>query len=57
MKYGVKSDSGGGRSSARETAARVCAGALADIYLKEILNIKIIAFVSSIGDMEIPKDQ
>jgi chorismate synthase len=30
MKYGIKSESGGGRSSARETISRVLAGAIAD---------------------------
>lgn len=29
MKYGIRAESGGGRSSARETIGRVCAGALA----------------------------
>ncbi len=33
-KYGVKAESGGGRSSARETVARVCAGALCKEYLQ-----------------------
>lgn len=32
-KYGIKAESGGGRSSARETIGRVCAGSLADLFL------------------------
>ncbi len=38
-KYKIKAESGGGRSSARETVARVCAGALADIYLEKYFKI------------------
>ena len=48
-KYGVKASSGGGRSSARETLARVAAGAIAEKYLKVTHGIEIIAFVSSVG--------
>lgn len=47
-KYGVRDYRGGGRSSARETAARVVAGAIA----KQILaNISITAYVSSVGNI------
>jgi chorismate synthase len=47
-KYGIRDYRGGGRSSARETASRVVAGAIA----KQIIpTIKINAFVSSIGDI------
>ena len=53
-KYNIKASSGGGRSSARETIGRVAAGALAEKYLKETLNIDIVAFVSSVGHVEIP---
>ncbi|KAK7064762.1 chorismate synthase [Favolaschia claudopus] len=53
-KYGVKASSGGGRSSARETAARVAAGAIAERYLKLAHGIEIIAFVSSVGKIHIP---
>ncbi|KJZ74431.1 Chorismate synthase [Hirsutella minnesotensis 3608] len=48
-KYGVKASSGGGRSSARETIARVAAGAVADKWLREAYGIDIVAFVSSVG--------
>ncbi|MBL8027423.1 MAG: chorismate synthase [Fibrobacteres bacterium] len=52
MKYGVKAQSGGGRSSARETIGRVAAGALAEKILKEKHGIEIIAWVSSVGDID-----
>ena len=45
---------GGGRSSARETAMRVAAGALADLYLKKIANkLKITSAVIQIGNEKI----
>jgi chorismate synthase len=47
-KYGVRDYRGGGRSSARETATRVVAGAIAKQLLKEI---KINAYTSSVGDI------
>ena len=51
-KYGIHDYRGGGRSSARETASRVVGGAIA----KQIIsNIKINAFVSSVGDIFINK--
>ncbi len=55
-KYGVRDYRGGGRSSARETASRVVAGAIAKQFLKDI---EIYAFTSSVGDlkMDIPHDQ
>lgn len=52
-KYGVKASSGGGRSSARETIGRVAAGALAEKYLKEALGVEIVAFVSSVGKVQV----
>jgi chorismate synthase len=51
-KYGVRDYRGGGRSSARETASRVVAGAVAKQVLSDI---KINAFVSSVGDIFIDK--
>jgi len=51
-KYGVRDYRGGGRSSARETACRVVAGSIAKQLLK---NVKINAFVSSVGKMELKK--
>jgi chorismate synthase len=55
-KYGLKADSGGGRASARETIARVAAGAVAEKYLKESFGTHIVSWVSSIGEIEIPKE-
>lgn len=52
-KYGFRDYRGGGRSSARETASRVVAGAIAKQFLK---NIKINAFVSQVGEMKLEKD-
>ena len=52
QKYGVKSTSGGGRSSARETVGRVAAGAIAEKILTKANNVEIVAFVSSIGEIE-----
>ena len=52
-KYGFRDYRGGGRSSARETASRVVAGAIA----KQMLNdVKINAFVSQVGTMRLDKD-
>ena len=51
-KYGIRDYRGGGRSSARETACRVVAGAIAKQLLKKI---KITAYVSSVGTMELKK--
>lgn len=52
QKYGIRDYRGGGRSSARETASRVVAGAIAKQMLPEI---KINAFVSSVGEIFIDK--
>jgi chorismate synthase len=52
-KYGVRDYRGGGRSSARETAARVAAGAIAKLLLKKH-NVEINAFVSQVGDLAAP---
>ncbi|WP_370091695.1 chorismate synthase [Winogradskyella sp.] len=51
-KYGVRDYRGGGRSSARETACRVVAGAIAKQFLS---SIKINAFTSSVGDVFMDK--
>ncbi len=51
-KYGVRDYRGGGRSSARETACRVVAGAVAK---QMISDIKINAFTSSVGNIHIEK--
>jgi chorismate synthase len=51
-KYGLRDYRGGGRSSARETVARVAAGALAKLALAQ-LGIKIAAYVSQVGHMKL----
>ncbi len=51
-KYGVRDYRGGGRSSARETACRVVAGAIAK---QLISSIKITAYVSSVGSLQLNK--
>lgn len=52
-KYGIRDHRGGGRSSARETAARVAAGAIAKLLLKR-LGVEIFAHVSKVGQIESP---
>jgi chorismate synthase len=51
-KYGNRDYKGGGRSSARETATRVAAGAIAKLYLKEKYNVEIQGFVSQLGPIQ-----
>ena len=50
-KYGVTAASGGGRSSARETAARVAAGGVAEKLLAERYGVGIVAWVSAVGEV------
>jgi chorismate synthase len=52
MKYGIRSVSGGGRSSARETIGRVAAGAVAEKFLRERLGVEIVAWVSAVGEVD-----
>lgn len=54
-KYGIRDYRGGGRASARETAARVAAGAIAKLLLRKF-NINIIAFTKQVGDIRINKN-
>lgn len=54
-KYGIRDYRGGGRSSARETAARVAGGAVAKQFL-ETKGISIQAFVSQVGDLRLEKN-
>lgn len=49
QKYGIRDYRGGGRSSARETIARVIGGAVAKKILKEKLNIEVWGFVDQVG--------
>jgi chorismate synthase len=53
VKYGVRDYRGGGRSSARETAARVAAGAVAKLLLSRA-GIEIQAYVSQVGEIKAP---
>ncbi|NMH66050.1 chorismate synthase [Shewanella salipaludis] len=49
QKYGLRDYRGGGRSSARETAMRVAAGAVAKKYLKQVHGIDIHGYMSQLG--------
>lgn len=51
MKYGRRDFRGSGRASARETLARVAAGAIAKKFLKDTLNIEIISYVEQVGNL------
>ncbi len=53
-KYGIRDYRGGGRSSARETAARVAAGALAHLALRE-KGVEIFSYVSQVGSLKLEK--
>ncbi|UKT65912.1 chorismate synthase [Pedobacter mucosus] len=55
-KYGIRDHRGGGRSSARETAARVAAGAIAKLFLKHH-GIEIFAHVAAVGKINAPNLQ
>ncbi len=48
-KYGHRDYRGGGRASARETAARVAAGAIAELYLHEHYGIEIVGYLEQMG--------
>ncbi|AWY00716.1 chorismate synthase [Marinomonas primoryensis] len=53
QKYGFRDYRGGGRSSARETAMRVAAGAIAKKYLKQQFGIQIQGFLSQLGPIKL----
>lgn len=53
QKYGFRDYRGGGRSSARETAMRVAAGAIAKLYLKQRLGIEVKGYLSQLGPIKI----
>ena len=53
QKYGVRDYRGGGRASARETAMRVAAGAIAKKYLKQRHGIEVRGYLSQMGDIKI----
>lgn len=52
MKYGTRDYRGSGRASARETLARVAAGAIAKKYLKEKFGIEILSYVEQVGHIK-----
>ncbi|WP_346209307.1 chorismate synthase [Aeromonas salmonicida] len=52
QKYGQRDYRGGGRSSARETAMRVAAGAIAKKYLKQMHGIEVTGFLSQLGPIK-----
>lgn len=55
-KYGARDWRGSGRASARETLARVAAGAIAQKYLKQNLGIEFISYVDQVGDIKADVD-
>lgn len=56
-KYGTRDYRGGGRSSARETAMRVAAGAIAKKYLCERLGIEVNGYLSQLGAISLSYEQ
>jgi chorismate synthase len=54
QKYGIRDNRGGGRSSARETIARVVAGAIAKLALKKI-GVNITAYTTQVGNIKTDK--
>jgi chorismate synthase len=53
QKYGVRDYRGGGRQSARETAVRVAAGAIAKKWLRERYNVVVRGYLSKLGPIEV----
>ncbi|MFW5431673.1 MAG: chorismate synthase [Methylophilaceae bacterium] len=54
QKYGNRDYRGGGRSSARETAVRVAAGAIAKKWLKQKYGVTVRGYMSQLGEIDIP---
>lgn len=52
-KYGIRDHRGGGRASARETAIRVAAGAIAKKYLREVNDIEVRGYLAQMGNIKI----
>ena len=58
QKYGIRDYRGGGRSSARETAARVAAGGVARLVLKHLApNLEIYGYMTQMGDQKIDRSR
>ena len=51
-KYGIRDWQGGGRASARETASRVAAGAVAKKFLQEKAGVEFLTFMENVGDVK-----
>jgi chorismate synthase len=54
QKYGIRDYRGGGRSSARETAARVAAGAIAKKWLQQRYGVTIRGYLAQLGEIVVP---
>src|SRR5262252_4443034 len=54
QKYGIRDPRGGGRASARETAIRVAAGAIAKKWLGERYGVQVRGHLSQVGKIEVP---
>ena len=54
QKYGIRDHRGGGRASARETAVRVAAGAIARKWLRQRYGVTVRGWMSQLGNIEIP---
>lgn len=54
QKYGIRDHRGGGRASARETAVRVAAGAIAKKWLNERYGVVIRGYLSQLGEVTVP---
>ena len=54
QKYGIRDHRGGGRASARETAGRVAAGAIAKKWLSERYGVEVRGYLAQLGEIEIP---
>ncbi len=54
QKYGIRDYRGGGRASARETAGRVAAGAIAKKWLIETYGVEVRGYLAQLGEIEIP---
>ena len=54
QKYGIRDHRGGGRSSARETAARVAAGAIAKKWLHQTYGVEIRGYLEQLGEIAVP---
>ena len=56
LKYGLEPQPGGGRSSGRETVARVVAGAVAQQWLEQVWGVTVQAFIQQVGALSLAGD-